>query len=134
MFRLVLSCQSKTQVNRGPGYAYLTECLETNLACEQQTCFRSRERSDDRKYVCCSQEVHLLSNFAPGLLYGYLSLLGSASLKTSLHWLLLGNLISHPLNTDLVMFISYLVTFNFPFFFLYSFIAGIVSSAQIPYL
>ena len=79
MFRLVLLCQSKTQVNRGLRYAYLTECLsKTNLACEQQTCFRSRERSEDRKYVCCSQEVHLLSNFAPGLLYGYLSLLGSA--------------------------------------------------------
>ena len=44
MFRLVLLCQSKTQVNRGPGYAYLNECLsKTNLACEQQTYFRSGE-------------------------------------------------------------------------------------------
>ena len=51
MFRLLLLCQSKTQVNRGPGYAYLTECLETNLACEQQTYFRSggeKRRSEIR--------------------------------------------------------------------------------------
>ena len=119
MFRLILLCQSKTQVNRGPGYAYLTECLETNLACEQQTCFRSRERSDDRKYVCCSQEVHLLSNFAPGLLYGYLSLLGSAfkdqSPLTTFGQSYLPSFKSRPCN---VYFLPSDVQFSFLFFVL----------------
>ena len=129
----VLLSHSKTRVNRGPGY--LTECLETKQL-HQEVSLRTadvfpvggREATTGNTFAVRRKYIYLLSIFAPGLLGCTVSLA-----YWDHHWLLLGNLISHSLNPDLVMFISYLATFfSFLFFFLYSFITGIVSSAQIP--